>query len=141
MTYEWKNYSSKLEYQKNGVGAGDGVFVGGGTHPSGDSGPTSLFLKSRTCYFPWGTEAFKLSGCVYLVDQPGNFKWIKSKNGVVVQGAVEYKGIPVGRVRHNGRDMRVGKITVDYRIIFYPFRLREYNASAFEVLVFKTHRN
>lgn len=142
-TFEWKNYSDRFEVEENGITAGEGLYVGGGTHSSGESGPTMLAFDYGGCFFSFAGKSVVLSGCVYLVNQPGNFAWIKSKNGEFVKGAVEYRGVPVGRVRHRGKVMRIGKISRDegHKCIYYAYADEEYKAKSYEVLVFKPHRS
>lgn len=120
------------------------MYVGGGTHESGESGPTMLEYDSKgsiyeACYFPRKGIEFILTECVYLVNQPGNFEWIPSKNGEIVKGAVEYMGVPVGRVYHKTVVMRIGKIisAVGQKCIYYPYGGFEFKAYIYEALIFK----
>jgi Protein of unknown function (DUF3421) len=125
-----------------GVSAGSpSIYVGGGTHYSGASAPT--MLADGYCFFPWGGKEFRLNNCMYLVDEPGKFEWVRSSFGVTEMGAVMYKGlghnVPVGRVRHDGL-FKVGKISIGSQCMFYPHNGKEYNAKYYEALVYKPNR-
>jgi Protein of unknown function (DUF3421) len=121
-----------------GVYAGDQIYVGGGFHPSsGSSAPTMLY--NGLCYYAWGSNEHVLNNCMYLVNQPGNFEWIPSSNGVHELGAVTYSGVPVGRVKHAGT-MRVGKISTGGGRIYYTYAGKEYDVTSYEALVYKPDR-
>lgn len=138
--YQWKRYSNRNEVETYGVPSGGNLYVGGGTHPSGESGITMLAFDYQGCYFPWAGKSTVLSNCVYLVNEPGNFEWVHSSNGEHVEGAVKYQGVPAGRVLHNGV-MRIGKISVYDRCIYYAYAASEFKALDYEALVYKPHRN
>jgi hypothetical protein len=136
--YQWKSYNGRQEVEKKGVTSGCHMFVGGGFHDS-VLAPTMLEFDNAGCYSSYGGKSFELpsTNCVYLVNQPGKFKWIFSRDGKIVVGAVKYHGVQVGRCYHERSIVRVGRISEAEKCMYYPYSDFEYNTSSYEVLVYK----
>lgn len=137
--YKWKLYSNMVEVTEQGIDAGENIFVGGGTYAvNAVLSPTMLLPGQGKCYFSWGGKAIVITtGCEYLVNEPGKFKWIPSQNGEIVPNSVVYGGVPVGRVRHNGNGvMRVGKVSSGNQCIYYAYSFFELSRASYEVLTY-----
>jgi hypothetical protein len=113
--------------------------VGAGTDSSVWSS-TPTMLEKGLCYHFIGEITRTLNDCLYLVNQPGNFEWIPSSNGVHELGAVKYSGSPVGRVKHTNGLMRIGWISSHHQYICYAYGDTVFYSKEYDALVFKPHR-
>jgi Protein of unknown function (DUF3421) len=139
--YQWKPYLNANDAMINGVTIGNDLYVGNGVHSSGQAGAASL--QNGVCIYPYSGLAYNLTNCVYLVDEPNQFEWIPSKNGVYELGAVRFSdnSYPVGRVKHTNGELRIGKIAgPGYNKLYYSYGNLEYSASTYEALVYKPLR-
>lgn len=99
-----------------------------------DSSPT-MIGPGKKCFYSLDGSTFSWPGsnCMYLVDIPGKFSWVNSRNGAIVPRAVTYGGKQVGQVTHLTQ-LRIGKVTNGF--LFYTFSNIEHKASNYSVLIF-----
>lgn len=142
--YTFKPYTDGAEVDQYGVKVGDDLYVGGGMY-NGRAVVAMFQFTNQGCYSSdeatESTIILPISDCEYLVDEPGNFEWLPSSNGVVENGAVMYKGFNlIGRGFHLATYPRIGEVSRTRKCLVYGFNWEEYTVNTYDALIYIPHK-
>lgn len=136
--YKWKVFENKSELIPNAVSYGKNLFVG--RYSTNGNNSVATIDAEGKCYFLRKGRNRSVTGCYYLWNEPGNFQWIQSRNGIIETGAVRLKfnAFAIGRIRLRNGKFAIGKITQDG--LFYEVGNRRLKATKYFALVYKPLR-